>query len=116
MNLYRKKLNIGRALRNKKLLYTDVDTSNLDVIIYTIHIDDNELFWSATKLDSIQLELIQSEIYQNSTDKDNLLLAMIENISESSENITNHPNLKNFLQEKNILHIVRNYKLKKILN
>lgn len=111
MNLYRKNLNIGRALRNKKLLYTDVDTSNLDVIIYTIHIDDNELFWSATKLDSIQFE-----IYQNSIDKDNLLLAMIENISESSENITNHPNLKNFLQEKNILHIVRNYKLKKILN
>lgn len=110
MNLYKKNLNIGRALRNKKLLYTDVDTGNLDVIIYTIHIDDNELFWSCTKLDSIQFE-----IYQNSRDKDSLLISMIENISES-ENITNHPSLKNFLQEKNILHKVRNYKLKKILN
>lgn len=96
-----------------KILYKEVDESNLDINIYTIHINNNgEIFQSNIKLDSVQYE-----IYKNQKDQDSILSKMIDrNIYESCNNISKHPNIKNFLQEKNILNDVRNYKLNKIID
>jgi hypothetical protein len=98
-------------LKNK-ILYKEVDESNLDINIYTIHINNGEIFQSNIKLDSVQYE-----IYKNQKDQDSILSKMIDrNIYESCNNISKHPNIKNFLQEKNILNDVRNYKLNKIID
>lgn len=79
-----------------KILYKEIDELKLDIHIYTIHINSNgEIFWSNFKLDSIQYE-----IYKNK-DQDSILLKMIDrNMYEFCNNISNHPNIKNFLQEK----------------
>lgn len=95
-----------------KILYKEVDESNLDINIYTIHINNNgEIFWSNFKLDSVQYEIYKQK------DQDSILLKMIDrNKYEFCNNISKHPNIKNFLQDKNILNDVRNYKLNKIID
>lgn len=99
-------------MKNKKVLYKQIDESKLDILIYTVHISDGDIFWSNLELDSVQYE-----IYKKQIDKDVILLKMIDNKSYIfCNNISNHPNLKNFLQEKNILNDIRNYKINKIIN
>lgn len=95
-----------------KILYKEVDKSNLDIHIYTIHINSGEIFWSSFKIDSVQYE-----IYKNQKDQDSILLKMIDrNMYEFCNNISKHPNLRNFLKDKSILNDVRNYKLNKIID
>lgn len=102
-------LNIGKALKNDiEIIHYEIDHVNIDPIIYTVHIENNQIYWTGIVFDSVQFE-----IYNQSKDRNSILLKMIS--KSNPENITNHSNLNNFLKEKNILDKVRNYKLKKIL-
>lgn len=97
-------------MKNKKLLYKDIDHSSLDRIIYTVHLDNDEIFWSSVTMNSLEYE-----IYSKSDSKDELLILLIEKQANFSKNVTKHSNLKRFLSDKGILDEVRNFKLNKIL-
>ena len=111
MTSLKKRLNTGKVLKNKEIIYVDIDNRSLEPVIYMVHMDDGDIIWSSIKMDNTQYE-----IYQRSKNKDELLILMVENNSQFSKNINNHPNLKTFLKDKNILDKVRNFKLNKIIN
>lgn len=76
-----------------------------------VYIEGSDIYFTYINFDSVQFE-----IYNGSNNKDDILIRGIEyGKNHSSENITNHIQLKKFLYDRNLIDVVREYKLNQII-
>lgn len=107
-------LNILRKLTKDNIIYYrktnyEIDKSVINLIYYG---DDNQLYLSHILLDNVQYE-----IFEKSNNKEEIILKSIENGKcYETENITNLPNITEYLKSFGILDKVRDIKINKIIN
>jgi hypothetical protein len=90
-----------------------LDGNHLNPEVWFIYLEENKIFYTELAFDFIQFEM-----YQNSNNKDEILLVGVEKSkTKETEDITENTNWDNFVfKHPEVKSKIREYKLNKIIN